>query len=246
MKYGKRIYLALSLALLLTSGVNHAAHCAGETTQDVIANLKIHRKEVETKIEKLRQSIGDRPPDVSNTDATALWLGKSMATVMEFGFADFDDRKVTNRRYFTEAGYTDFYDGLNSSGIREMVIKNRQVLQLKLRCMPHLVGTHEDEGARATEYKVPVILDFQHEHMLREDDVVVRVTVIDSADPANQEKLGIHKWLIFPAASEPDMPVCSKQDEIKAEVLNQEREKDLTDEIIQKNEERLRQEKLKQ
>ncbi len=142
----------------------------------------------------------------SNEDIKT-WTEKTAVTVMNFGFTDFDERKVANRPYFTEKGYQAFYDALEQSMFLKVSSKGNLSATSVVKCPAQVTEAVNAEGVKGWQADFPLEVSYTNkdESWVSLQNVMVRV----EQDPQTQA-LGIAQWIAVPF-SELDTLPCTPE-----------------------------------
>ena len=140
----------------------------------------------------------------NQTDQAVLsWAATSITEIMTFGFGDFDQRILAQRKRFTDMGWQSFLDALIEQKMREGFKMRQLVLTTVPTDAPVIVskGMEEDDEYNGEEktYKwiveMPVIMTYTtNNNVSLANKGIVRLTVVRVSGKQNPTGIGIKGW----------------------------------------------------
>ncbi|MFA6279434.1 MAG: DotI/IcmL family type IV secretion protein [Bdellovibrionales bacterium] len=140
----------------------------------------------------------------NQTDQAVLsWAATGITEIMTFGFGDFDQRILAQRKRFTDQGWQSFLDALIEQKMREGFKMRQLVLTTVPTDAPVIVskGMEEDDEYNGEEktYKwvveMPVIMTYTtNNNVSSANKGIVRLTIVRVSGKQNPTGIGIKAW----------------------------------------------------
>ena len=139
--------------------------------------------------------ISNQAYSQTNNDSLQLWAQHAAEEVMTFHFGDFEERKMQNKRFFTDSGYTEFYSALDRSNIPKAVSDNKYMLETKVLCLPQIVQKPSSEN-KFYVLKFPFQTTWIQGSSVKRD--FRRMTMVVANNNNQNGNYGIEQWIASP------------------------------------------------
>ncbi len=137
-------------------------------------------------------------PDNTSNEEVSKFVFEAATEIMSFGFENYDERKLQNKKYFTDDGYKSFYKAMNASRIPETIATNKRVIFPRIKCDP-FVRKFDNEKWTAI---FPLALSYVSGQKLLRQQLIVELYIAKTLNG-----FGIVQWIAVGRDIE-DIPEC--------------------------------------